>query len=320
MARPSAGRNVGAMFRTIVIGYDGPERGGDAVALAEILRDPRRGTLVLTAAYSPVSLSVRGYVLPDEIEAIRDSAEASLTEARAALRDPSRARIHAVPCDFAPLALTAVAEEESADLIVVGSTHRGAFGRVLPGTTAERLLHGAPCAVAVAPRAYHGGDIRRIGVAYDASPEAEAALHAAESLALELRAALTVYCVVEPTSPSAGMIAAGTGAEWPSRAAKERARHLLYAVTDNAPDGLKLETLLLHGVPAEEIARRAYGVIDILFVGSHGYGPLRRSLLGSVSGALVRNADCPVVVTPRSAVTPRTGPKAVAASRGMSAR
>jgi nucleotide-binding universal stress UspA family protein len=300
------------MFRTIVIGYDGPERGGDAVALAEILRDPRRGTLVLTAAYSPVSLSVGGYILPDEIEAIRDSAEASLTDARAALRDPSRARIHAVPCDFAPLALTAVAEEESADLIVVGSTHRGAFGRVLTGTTAECLLHRAQCAVAVAPRGYHGGDIRRVGVAYDGSPEADAALHAAESLALERRAALTVYSVVEPTSPSGGMIAAGTGAEWPSRAAKERARHLLYAVTDNAPDGLKLETLLLHGVPAEEIARRADGVLDLLFVGSHGYGPLRRALLGSVSGALVRDAGCPVVITPRSAVALRSGPKAAA--------
>ena len=84
MARPSARHSVRLMFRTIVIGYDGPERGGDAVALAEILRDPRKGTLVLTAAYSPVSLSVGGLRPAHEMTAIRDSAEASLTKARAA--------------------------------------------------------------------------------------------------------------------------------------------------------------------------------------------------------------------------------------------
>ena len=75
--------------------------------------------------------------------------------------------------------------------------------------------------------------------------------------------------------------------------ATERARHLLHGVVDNAPQGIRPEWLLLHGVPAEEIAGRAYGVIDLLFVGSHGYGPLRRALLGNVSGALVRAAGCP---------------------------
>ena len=53
---------------------------------------------------------------------------------------------------------------------------------------------------------------------------------------------------------------------------------------------------------AAEIAARAHGVIDLLFTGSRGYGPLRRALLGSVSGALVRDAGCPVVVTPRTAI------------------
>ena len=39
-----------------------------------------------------------------------------------------------------------------ADLVVVGSTHTGRLGRVFPGSTGEKLLHGAPCAVAVVPR------------------------------------------------------------------------------------------------------------------------------------------------------------------------
>ena len=189
--------------------------------------------------------------------------------------------------------------------MVVGSSRRSALGRLLPGTTAERLLHDAPCPVAVAPRGYTGADIRRIGVAYDGSPEAGAALRAAESFALERSAALTVYCVVEPSSPTADVIAAGTGAEPRSHAATQRACDLLQGVVDGAPQGIRPERLLLHGVPATEIAGRAYGVVDLLFVGSRGYGPLRHALLGNVSGALVRAAGCPVVVTPRPAIAPR---------------
>jgi nucleotide-binding universal stress UspA family protein len=304
------------MFQTILVGYDGPERGGEAIALAETLRDPDTGTLLLTSAYPPAPLPVGGFVGPQDIEVLREQAEDLLAVARASLPDRERVLIRAIPSDSAARVLSEVAEAEHADLVVVGSSRRSALGRLLPGTTAERLLHDAPCPVAVAPRGYTAGDIRRIGVAYDGSSEADAALQAAESLALELRAALTVYCVVEPARVAAtalaGSVTMGAVPAEPSRAAEEHARDLLHAVVDNAPQGLRPETLLLHGVPAEEIAGRAYGVIDLLFVGSHGYGSLRRAFLGNVSGALMRAAGCPVVVTPRTAVAPRRAPSAAA--------
>src|SRR4051794_6157446 len=289
------------MFGKIVVGYDGPERGGEAIALAEVLRHPRRGTLLLTSAYLPSpSPTAPMTVVPD----LREPTEAALDEARARLEPRVPVRTLVVPAAPAR-ALTDTAEREHADLIVVGSSHRGTVGRAFPGSTGEQLLHGAPCAFAIAPRGYAGGEIRWIGVAYEGSPEAEAALRAAEALAVELGAELTVYCVVEPPPATAGMIAAGTGAEWPSVTAKQHARQLLYFVADHAPDGLRPETLLLHGHAAEQISRRAAGMVDLLFAGARGYGPLRRSIEGSVSGALVRDAGCPVVITPRSAVALR---------------
>ena len=142
---------------------------------------------------------------------------------------------------------------------MTGSSHRGAVGRVLPGTTGEQLFHGAPCAVAIAPHGYEGGEIRHIGVAYEGSPEAEAAFRAAEAFAAELGAALTVYCVVEPAPATDNVVAAGTGAEWPSVTAKQHARQLLYYVADHAPHGLKPETLAPHGHAAEQISRRVRG-------------------------------------------------------------
>ena len=276
------------MFQNILIGYDELERGGEAIALAQTLRGPRTGNLVLTSVCPP-----------DDLGVPRDKTEELLLVARDALPDKDQVTIRAIPSDSAARALSETAEVEHVDLIVVGSSRRSELGRLLPGATAERLLEDAPCPVAIAPRGYGVGDVRRIGVAHDGSPEADTALRAAESLAVELSAALTVYCVVEPGSPS--------------RAATERARRLVHGVVDNALRGSRPEWLLLQAVPAEEIAGRAYGVVDLLFVGSPADGPLRRALQGNVSGALVREAGCPVVVTPRTAVTPRRGLKAAAA-------
>jgi len=294
MVRPGSFLSVRGMFQKILIGYDEAERGGEATALAETLRDPHTGTLVLTSVYPPGPLPIGGYVGPQDVERLREQAEELLLVARDALPDKDRVMIRAIPSDSAARVLSEVAEADRADLVVVGSSRRSTLGRLLPGTTAERLLHDAPCPVAVAPRGYSGGDIRRVGVAYDGSPEADAALRAAKSFALERSAALTVYCVVES----------------PSHVVTERTRDLLQGVVDNAPPGIRPEWLVLHGVPAAEIADRAYGVVDLLFVGSRGFGPLRRALLGNVSGALVRAAGCPVVVTPRTAVDPRRVPTA----------
>ena len=88
-------------------------------------------------------------------------------------------------------ALQALAEQEDAGIIVVGSSHTGRVGRVLPGSTAERLLHGAPCPVAVVPLGYraHPTPARPVvGCAYRPTEDGEASLGAAEELALALSA------------------------------------------------------------------------------------------------------------------------------------
>ena len=95
-----------------------------------------------------------------------------------------------------------LAEEVGADLIVLGSTHRGAVGRVFLGTVADDLIHGAPCAVAVAPsgyaRRYANRLMNLVLVAYDASPDARVAAAAAARIAEAAAASLRVVAVLEP--------------------------------------------------------------------------------------------------------------------------
>ena len=61
--------------------------------------------------------------------------------------------------------------------------------------------------------------------------------------------------------------------------------------------GADADRLVAHGEPAAEICRvAADGGYDVVVVGSHGSGVVRRVLLGSVSDQVMRHAPCPVLV------------------------
>ena len=195
-------------------------------------------------------------------------------------------------------ALHTLAEVSGADLVVVGSTHTGRLGRVVPGSTGEKLLHGSPCAVAVVPRGYEDRPIERIGVAYDGSDEAKAALEAARALSKRFDARLVLVGVAGLDWYAGSAIAGGPGYELetlrveteerdPGRARRGGARR---ARRDRAA----------RGDPAQELAAHTEE-LDLIVTGSRGYGPLRSVLVGAVSGRLLRTAHCPVIVVPRAA-------------------
>jgi nucleotide-binding universal stress UspA family protein len=54
------------------------------------------------------------------------------------------------------------------------------------------------------------------------------------------------------------------------------------------------------GRPAEILAEASED-LDLLVLGSRGYGPLHSVLVGGVAGRVVREAACPVIVLPRTA-------------------
>ena len=108
--------------------------------------------------------------------------------------------------------LAQIARDKDVDLIVLGSSHHGPIGRVVPGATVERLLGHPPCAVAVAPPGFGQADdgdsgwrplsgnaedagMRVIGVGYNGSRASEEALKTAVDLALSNGSALRVFAV-----------------------------------------------------------------------------------------------------------------------------
>lgn len=283
---------------TIIVGVDDSDRSIDAIAFARGLASAARARLVLATAYPLDGLPSQA-VYPELDSRLRGGAEDIL--ARMRLEAPDVETEARAIADSSPArALHALAEREKATLIVIGSSHRGNIGRVLAGTTAERLMHGSPCPVAVVPRRHseQAGEIRSILVAYDGSAEAKAALHAAMMAGRALSAAVHVVRVLEPSSIAALNMTAATGYVVPLEAIEREAREAFETDIATLPNHERLLAELVVGDPAEELADRSQSA-DLLVTGSRGHGAMRAVLLGSVSGHLVREAACPVIVVPR---------------------
>lgn len=282
--------------RRLLVGYAAGEGGDDALALADLLcgLTGARPTVVRVAA-------VARYLLGDDPERAleRETAdELAVARDRLAAHQP---RVEAICDRSVARGLFARSEEEGAALIVVGSTERGKLGRVLPGSTATALLQGAPAAVAVAPRGYGRESehrIERIGVAVNGSEESQTALAAAIELARSAGAELRIISSSEPSAFGYGSaVEILTAGEIESFATAE-AERVLTAAAEQVPAGIAAVTHLVHGDPAAALEAES-ARLDLLLLGSRGYGPLRRTLLGSVSSRVADSSRCPVLITPR---------------------
>lgn len=278
------------MFKNVLVGVDDRQGGRDAIALATRLVDAE-GKLTLVNVHSGVLGSVEA-VSPDAISAERERSHALLEDERK--RAGVEAELLSVVSTSPGRGLHQQAEEGHADLIVVGSCSRGAFGRAMLGDDTRAALNGAPCAVAVAAHGYAEAPtpIASVGVGYDGSPESRAALATAHDLAALMRANVIALEVVSmPTSAYTGLVppAIGESMDVMLKEATERMRAL--------PD---VDGRAVYGFAGEELA--AFGdELDLLVVGSRGYGPLKRLIVGSTSEYLERHARCSLLVLPRAA-------------------
>lgn len=284
----------------IIIGVDDSDRSADAVALGAQLARAAGAEIILANAYPFDTMPSRA-TTPQLDAHLRDRAMETLLRHFATLRGV-RADLRALPGGSPARGLQALAEREGAALIVIGSSHRGGVGRVLAGTTAERLLHGAPCPVAVAPRGHaeRGDGMGSIVVGYDGGEEATAALTAGLAAGRALHAVVRIVRVVDPSH--ANILSAMDPLSFavpPAELHRELQAEFEAEVTAR-PDAVDAEVEFVIGDVVHELAASSR-TAGLMIVGSRGYGPARAVLLGSVSGRLVREAGCPVLVIPRGA-------------------
>ena len=218
--------------------------------------------------------------------------------------------------------LRELAEKGDADLIVLGSTHHAAFGFVAPGSVAEHLLKGARCRLVIAPKGYararamlaaerageEADDVpeatslpklrdeaRVLAVGFDGGAESRAALAEAAELAERFGTSLRVIGVATPVpGPAPGVVGAP-----PSPEAGGDFQSRLNDAVAGLPDDVRALPIYEKGDPVAKLLEHAGEGIDLLVLGSRGYGPVLRLIAGSVSVRVIRHAPCPVLIVPR---------------------
>jgi nucleotide-binding universal stress UspA family protein len=284
------------MAESVIIGYERSEEGRDAVALgAELARALDLRPLIAHAITLPAEVLDEGGLKT----ALQASADADLAEIDAAFGELD-ADARSLASSSAPRALHDLAVEIGAPMVVVGSTGRGRIGRVMPGSTAERLLHGAPCAVAVAARGFaaEGSRLLRLGVAFDGSPEASIALRVGITLARRCNSSLTLLTIVHtPGLAQSATPSPAATAGYDSQLEKRSQGTLDHGIS-RVPEDLPVRGHLMHGPPGEALVEVSED-FDLILVGSRGYGPLRATLLGSASRRLFDASACSVMALPR---------------------
>ncbi|HEY5196294.1 MAG TPA: universal stress protein [Solirubrobacteraceae bacterium] len=286
------------MFRNVFIGVDGTSHGRDAIALATVLAEPgARLTLVhVQPGATPAAAAGvdRSLVDPTYYAAGRGESDQLLEAEREAT--VVSAELVTVPGPSVGPALHAIAEQEQADLLVVGACKHRLAGRILIGDDTRASVNGATCPVGIAPDGYAAAAAppATIGVGFDFSEESRAALEAARDLAVRHRSKIIALDVV--AAEPVGEYLSPFGEDPLDVLERHRAR---------AEGGLaaieEVDARAVTGVPCKTLAEFADHV-DLLVVGSRTQSRLRRVMFGSTSLRLARHVHHPMLVMPHATI------------------
>ena len=195
---------------------------------------------------------------------------------------------------------------------VVGTRGKTGLAHVLLGSTAERVIRGAPCpvlTVRMEPAVIKEEEgalskpvtLERILVPVDFSDCSLDALGYAAVVAQQAKASLMLLHVLEPVS---------YGLDFTLGQSKARrlevetwTKRLEELVSSHQHPAMQVESQLRGGFPADSILDSAQTLpCDLIVMGTHGRRGISHTISGSVAEAVLRKARCPVITvrTPKA--------------------
>jgi nucleotide-binding universal stress UspA family protein len=326
----------------ILVPLDGTPFAEQALPLARLIASLAGGSLVLAHVVErPMPTAEVELAIPDDLVVaaeLRRSAGAYLDDVAARLeRDAGdgagRVPVRVVVLDGEPArAVHDAAVAHGAALVVMASHDRSALGRLFGGSTAEHVAREPGTPVLLLRR--HEGDadpdagaawrepapFRRLLVPLDGSPEAEAVLPPALTLARLMGAAVTLVTVHDPREarvatllPTAVLDADRADAGGPvglvAGGAEDVDAYLDALARRLGDDGHRVDVRVTrgHGV-ADAIVRCAADVgADAIAMATHGYGTWGHLAHGNVAEAVLHRVLMPVLLL-RPATAPGAEP------------
>lgn len=204
-------------------------------------------------------------------------------------------------------ALLAEADAIDAAVVVIGSRGQGAVKSALLGSVSSGLLHHTRRPVLVVPPTEEETPAGPALIAFDGSDASRAGITAAAHLLAVREAVIETVWIPYSGMAAGGVIGAPVAVA--SRAVGELEKAVAADATQTAHDGARLAAAA--GLEARAETAEAPGPVwdslrdsaeahgaPVIVVGSRGRGPLASRVLGSVSSAVVHNAQLPVLVVP----------------------
>jgi nucleotide-binding universal stress UspA family protein len=188
--------------------------------------------------------------------------------------------------------------EFEVDLVVMGTHGRRGAGRLLLGSVAGEVVHGAPCAVATVPASSEIQPPRKLLVPVDFSEHSMLAVGHALELAALTDGHVDLVHVVEhyrfPPFYTSGVEEALPPNLLELRVRAEAAMATLLSEVEGPDAGRELHVVTGRAPTAiVDLARNLD--TDMIVMASHGISSLERGLLGSVAERIVRTAPCIVL-------------------------
>ena len=283
----------------IVVGVDGSPASNTAVCWAARDAAMRNVPLTLVHMYSTYVPTFPQIPLPAGVTVWQEqdgqqALEQAVKIAEDAVKGGQRIAINSeLKCS--PPVPTLVDLSEEAEMIVVGSNPRGAVGRVLLGSVSSAVVQHAKCPVAVIrdedPLMPHPQQAPVL-VGIDGSPASELATAIAfdeasrRGVDLEALHAWSDVQVLELPGFDWAVVKAEAERSLAERLAGWQERY---------PD-VTVHRLLVCDRPARQLIEKSESA-QLVVVGSHGRGGIARTLLGSVSNAVVHSVRMPVIMS-----------------------
>ena len=200
--------------------------------------------------------------------------------------------------------LLEIADEEGAELLIVGSRGRRSLGRAGMGSVPRRLARDARCPVVVVPPATGApavgtdGDGASVVCGVDGSGHALSAAQVAGRLADELGYRVVVVHALQDVKAVVSYPGARATTP-PVTGQADAVGSLADEIVDEAVRSLPVDATAIveQGPPAEvleAVAEREDG--RLVVIAARGMGAVRAALLGSVAGSLAASATRPVVL------------------------
>lgn len=281
--------------RTVVVGVDGSEAADRAVDWAvEAARLHGFDLRVVHAWHPPTpppALTVPGAVV-DLYTVARQTGQEVL---RAALEriEGAGVTVHSTLVEGGAGAAL-IAASDGADQIVVGDRGHGSIMRIILGSTSTDVVHHATVPVTVV-RGRSGGREAHVVVGVDGSEHSRRALIRAAAEADARQTRLEVVGVWHLTTPDLLDDFSGWAIPPVEQLQTHAAERIDAVIREALPGRTDVTVSVLQGSPADRLVEASSGAA-LLVVGSRGHGAFDRMLLGSVAGACLHRAHCPVQV------------------------